>query len=261
MKRCIGLLLGVLLAFCVGCQSSKINTEMSEDRNLILPPCLAIDYQEEADVWEWYRTGCPSYEWARIRITDWKEDSFHVEVDVLYSIYGGVLEGTAEFIDKDLAVLYDDELVSMVSDSVEDVGVYFHFFDDRIEIEHEEGIRWIFGGGGWGTAEGTYIQGEPEYTNCTDVGEIFTDEELATISELLGDSYTEVFKNVIELGEIEETPIENGRRWYAYWPPFDEAKCEIRIYDDGRIYIQGNADMQPTEFYTNTSDSEMPEVE
>lgn len=82
-----------------------------------------------------------------------------------------------------------------------------------------------FGGGGIATTEGTYIQGDPVYTNCADVSGIFTDRELELIQDLLGENYDVLFKNMIELGEMKEYEMDNGRFWEVYKPPYGAEWC------------------------------------
>ncbi len=214
---------------------------------------------------EWYRTGVASYQWARIVISDWKEgESFDVTLDVTYSSYSGTAEGTATFIEEDTAVLYDEDLEAYLQNKDGDHGIYFHFLEDSIEVTHDAHVRAWFGGGGISTAAGTYIQGEVEYTNCTDVSEIFTENELEQIQELLGEKYDPLFKDLIEFGEIKEYPFDKVRMWMAYSPNSFE-RCYITIYEDGRIsieYIERHFDSDAEkEFYTNSGNAEMPDDE
>lgn len=210
---------------------------------------------------EWHRTGVGSYQWAEFIISDWKEgESFEVSGDANYGYYGGPIEGTAIFIEDDLAVLYDENVEDFLQEEG-DHGIYFQFLEDSIIVTHDPYVRLWFGGGGIATAEGTYIQGEPEYTNCDDVSEIFSDGELKQIQELLGEGYNNLFKNIIETGEMTEYKIDNGRLWEAYRPYYSAEWCNIIIYDDGRIYIEGQAYTGPTQFYTNSEDTEMPNIE
>lgn len=222
----------------------------------------AEDVTENGYEGEWYRTDVKSYQWARIIISNWKEgESFDVEILATYGDYGGPIEGTATFVEEDMAVMYSEWVDYFLENHEGDHGIYFQFLEDSILVTHDSDIRLCFGGGGIATAEGTYIQGEPEYTNCADVGEIFTEDELESIQELLSDSYEPLFKNVIELGEITEYDIDNGRLWKAYRPIYGVEWCNILIYDDGRIYIEGYAYGVEKGFYTNSEDTEMPDVE
>lgn len=217
----------------------------------------------------WRRTGVARYQAAEIRISNWEEDSFDV---VLYTIYSntsiGSLRGTATFIDDDIAVLYDEEVETLMrdfdfwQDQVEDSGIYFQFTGNSIIVTHDPYIRNVFGGGGFATAEGTYIQGEPEYTTCTDIAEIFSESELESLQSLLGDRYVTFLRHIIEIGEIEEISIENGRLWKAYWMPYHQVWCNIIIYDNGDIYVEGYSDNGTgREYYTNTEDAEMPDID
>lgn len=120
----------------------------------------------------------------------------------------------------------------------------------------------MFGGGEYATAEGTYIQGKPEYTTCTDIAEIFSESDLESLQSLLGDRYVKLLKHIIEIGEIEEIFIENGRLWKAYWMPYHQVWCNIKIYDNGDIYVEGYSDDGMSyEYYTNTEDAEMLDIE
>ncbi len=220
------------------------NDEMQND--------LVIGYEGE-----WYRTEVPSYDWARMRISNWEGGK---SFDVIIDNYGGYVSGNAVFITEDTAVLYDVELKE-IGYNEEKYGVYLQFLPNEIIITHDPCIGFVFGGSGVYTAEGTYIQGEPEYTNCTDVSEIFTENELELIQELLGESYETLFENMIELGEIREYEIENGRLWEAYKPPYSAEWCNILIYQDGRIYIEGCTYNGTKEFYTNSENTEMPDID
>lgn len=219
---------------------------------------IAVGYEGE-----WYRTNVASYQWAKIKISNWKEgESFDVTVLANYGDYGGPIEGTATFVEKDMAVLYDENVKEFLQNYEGNYGIYFQFTENSIIVTHDSNVRLWFGGNGIATAEGTYIQDEPEYTNCTNVGKIFAESELKSIQELLGNNYKPLFVNIIELGEIKEYGIDNGRLWEAYRPPHSSEWCDILIYNDGRIYIEGYSYGSGTkEFYTNSEDIEMPNVE
>ena len=211
---------------------------------------------------EWHRTDVASYQWANMIISDWKEgESFKVTILANYADYGGPLEGIAVFIKEDVAVLYDENAEEFLKNQEEDHGVYIQFLENSINITHDNCVQMYFGGGGIVTAEGTYIQGDPAYTNCADVDEIFTDRELELIQDLLGESYDVLFKNMIELGEMKEYEMDNGRFWEVYKPPYGAEWCNILIYQDGRIYIEGCSYLGTKEFYTNSGDAEMPDIE
>lgn len=215
----------------------------------------------------WQRTGVARYQAAEIRISNWEEETFDVALYTIYSnTSGGSLRGTATFLDDDIAVLYDEEVEALIQeffqDQVEDSGIYFQFTGNSIIITHNPFIRKVFGGGGFATAEGTYIQGEPEYTTCTDIAEIFSESELESLQSLLGDRYVTFLRHIIEIGEIEEISIENGRLWKAYWMPYHQVWCNIMIYDNGDIYVEGYSDDgMGYEYYTNTEDAEMPDID
>lgn len=228
---------------------------------------LNDDLKNYEEVWQ--RTGVASYQAAEIRISNWEEESFDV---VLYTGYsntsGGSLRGTATFLDDDIAVLYDEEVEALIrkrdfsQDQVEDSGIYFQFTGNSIIVTHDPYIRNVFGGGGFATAEGTYIQGEPEYTTCTDIAEIFSESELESLQGLLGDRYVTFLRHIIEIGEIEEISIKNGRLWKAYWMPYHQVWCNIIIYDNGDIYVEDYSDGgMGYEYYTNTEDAEMPDID
>lgn len=210
---------------------------------------------------EWYRTDVASYEWARIKISNWVEgESFDVLLLANYADYGGPVEGTASFIAEDMAVVYDENLVETFPDQEGDYGVYFQFVEDTIIVTHDGKVRLWFGGSGIVTAEGTYIQGEPEYTNCTDVSQLYTLNELNTLQELLGEDYETLFEGVIEFGKIDEYSIANGRLWKAEYPPYGAVWCNILIYDDGSYFVEGRYWNEEYKFYTNTDATEMPDI-
>lgn len=214
----------------------------------------------------WQRTGVASYQAAEIRISNWKEESFDVVLFTGYSnTSGGSLQGTATFLDDDIAVLYDKEVEALIQDfwgdEPKDVGIYFQFTGDSIIVTHDPLVRNVFGGGGFATAEGTYIQGEPEYTTCTDIAELFSESEMEALQNLLGDRYETLLRHVVEIGEVEEVCIDGGRLWKAYWMPYHQIWCNIIIYDNGDIFVEGYSDDgKGYEYYTNTKDAEMPDI-
>ncbi len=211
---------------------------------------------------EWYRTDVASYEWARIKISNWVEgESFDVLLLANYADYGGPIEGTATFISGDMAVVYDENLMKTFQHKECDYGVYFQFVEDAIIVTHNNDVRLWFGGSGIATAEGTYIQDEPEYTNCTDVSELYTFNELNMLQELLGEDYETLFEGVIEFGEIEEYSIANGRLWKAEYPPYGVVWCNILIYDDGSCFVEGRYWDGEYKFCTNTDATEMPDID
>ncbi len=215
----------------------------------------------------WQRTGVERYQAAEIRISNWKEESFDVVLYTGYSnVSGGVLQGTATYLDDGIAVLYDEGVETLIQDffrdQVEDSGIYFQFTGDSVIVTHDPFIRKVFGGGEFATAEGTYIQGEPEYTTCTDVAEIFSESELESLQSILGDRYVTFLKHIMEIGEVEEFSVKNGRLWKAYWMPYHQVWCNIIIYDNGDIYVEGYSDDgMGYEYYTNTEDTDMPDME
>lgn len=262
------IVLSVIIIFLItGCVNNYLNesTTIDSETNRVneqfstsIDENVVIGYEGE-----WYRTNVASYQWARIKISNWKEgESFDVTILANYADYGGSVEGTAQFIEKDMAVLYDENVEKFLQNYEGDLGIYFQFIENSIIVTHDSYVGLWFGGGGIATAEGTYIQGEPEYTNCTDVSEIFTENELKSLQELLGDRYKELFEDMIELGEITEYEIENGRLWKAYKQPYASEWCNILIYEDGRIYIEGYTfSGEKKEFYTNSGEIEMPHTE
>lgn len=243
----------------IACSEEK---QVTKDNSEIVESAL-MNKRKNGYEGEWYRTNVASYQWARIKISNWKEgESFDVTILANYADYGGSVEGTAQFIEKDMAVLYDENVENFLQNYEGDLGIYFQFIENSIIVTHDSYVGLWFGGGGIATAEGTYIQGEPEYTNCTDVSEIFTENELKSIQELLGDRYKELFEDMIEFGEITEYEIENGRLWKAYKQPYASEWCNILIYEDGRIYIEGYTfSGEKKEFYTNSGEIEMPHTE
>lgn len=208
---------------------------------------------------QWNRTQVASYEQATIEISNWVEDeSFDLKIQNRYSIYSSCLEGKARFVDDSKAIFYDENLKEFLNDEI-DSGIYVTFSDNSINITHAKEISMYFGGGGVCTAEGMYVKGEPEYTNYSDVNMLFSEDELTNIKGVLGESYEPLFKDIIELGEVEIKTIDGGRMWEAYWPPYEVAWCKILIYNDGRVYIEGCPyGGKNKEFYTNSKDTKMP---
>lgn len=260
-KVSIFLLLMVLIL--VGCKNGNSNEHTSSLNNGEISEVIS---EEKVDTvsyeGEWNRTDVASYEWARITISNWVEDeSFYVVLLANYADYGGPIEGTATFVSEDTAVVYDENLMKTFQGQAGDYGVYFQFKEDSIIITHNEDVRLWFGGAGIVTAEGTYIQGEPEYTNVTDVSTIFTEEELKEIQRLLGDEYETMFEWVIEMGETEEYSLTEGTLWKAYYPPYGAVWCNILIYNDDSICIEGSYGENGYWFYSNTDATEMPVIE
>lgn len=259
----VSIFLLLMVFVLVGCKNGNLNDHTSSLDNGEISEVIS---EEKVDTvsyeGEWNRTDVASYEWAKITISNWVEnESFYVVLLANYADYGGLIEGTATFVSEDTAVVYDENLMEMFQGQAGDYGVYFQFKEDSIIVTHGGDVRIWFGGAGIVTAKGTYIQGEPEYTNVTDVSTIFTEEELKEIQRLLGDEYETMFEWVIEMGETEEYSLTEGTLWKAYYPPYGAVWCNILIYNDGGICIEGSYGENDYWFYSNTDATEMPVIE
>ncbi len=259
----VSIFLLLMVFVLVGCKNGNLNEHTSSLNNGEISEVIS---EEKVDTvsyeGEWNRTDVASYEWARITISNWVEnESFDVILDATYSYYSGTVRGTAQFITPNTAVLYDEDVMDIYEDSSNDCGVYFKFENNKIIVTHDNYLRMWFGGGGIATAEGTYIQGTPEYINSYDVTELYSEQELEEIKKLLGEDYEYMFVFVVEYGVVEEVEMEGGRYYKAYIPPYGAERCNILIYDDGNIYIDGSNYDKTYWFYSNTDATEMPVIE
>lgn len=218
---------------------------------------------------EWNRTNVPTYYYGHMDISNQDETGFQVVGDCMWFSHSGVIEGKAYFVTKDIAVYrFYNEYAS------EDNYLGYENEYEYIVFEKTANGLFVYATGSGGAigagancfVEGEYVSGDPVYTNANILKETYTDEQLATIENLVGDElYENIFVITTENGQIEckSCQLEDeslGTFYSAYIPGIaDYNYYSLIICDNGDIYCEIGPD---GEFYTNVDNAaEMPEYE
>ena len=189
---------------------------------------------------EWHRTNTHSSINGTITIDEVNEDNLHFVGEFQFFYHLGDAEGEAYFISENEAV-YEDERGTIT----------FTLEDGELTLVSEGNPGWM---GNRVTADGTYVMGEPAYTNRNVIAETFPNGENEEISEMLGEISDEVFLAPTYIGIVteEDVTLSDGTsaRHIECYVPTDSAGYDIIITEDGMIYFlsYGSA------FVTNDTD-------
>lgn len=189
---------------------------------------------------EWNRTNTHSSMAGIVTIDEVDEDSMHFLGEFQFFYHLGDAEGEAYFISENEAV-YEDERGTIT----------FTLEDGELSLVSEGNPGYM---GNRVTADGTYVIGEPAYTNRNVIAETFPNGENEEISEMLGEISDEVFLTPTYIGIVteEDVTLSDGTsaRHIECYVPTDTAGYDIIITEDGMIYFlsYGSA------FVTNDTD-------
>jgi len=190
---------------------------------------------------EWHRTNTHSSIYGTITIDEVNEDSLHFVGEFGYFYHGGDAFGEAYFISENEAV-YEDER-----------GTITFTLEDGVLTLVSEGNPGLMGNRV--TADGTYVIGEPAYTNRNVIAETFPNGENEEISEMLGEISDEVFLTPTYIGIVteEDVTLSDGTsaRHIECHIPTDSTSYDILITEDGLMYFLGNYGSRETVFVTN----------
>lgn len=203
---------------------------------------------EQAEMFEgtWNRTGVASTLGAEIAITEQTEEGFAFEGDFYYFSHSGWIEGTAYFIASNVAIF---EYTQDIFEETEDTASEYLVFERT-----QEGMQVYASASsadlGFGmnvSADGSYVQGEPQYTNATVLEDNFTVDVQEAMQGLLGDDYEDCFKTVVEFGVIISTPaaLEDGTKatfYEAFIPTMGGYAFEMLSCENGDIYFSSEVE-------------------
>lgn len=199
--------------------------------------------QAENFVATWNRTDVQNCMSAQIIVSNQDGEGFDFSGDFLYYSHSGYLAGRAYFVSPDMAIFeYQPEY------SENDITQYVVF--ERTE----EGLNVIasdcsgaLGLGASVSVDGTYIEGEPVYTNATVLEDNFTADEQESIKNMLGNDYDEYFKDVVEYGVLEssECTLEDGTKavfYEGFMPTMGGYAFELLKCENGDLYFYPEAE-------------------
>ncbi len=199
--------------------------------------------QAENFVATWNRTDVQNCMSAQIIVSNQDGEGFDFSGDFLYYSHSGYLAGRAYFVSPDMAIFeYQPEY------SENDITQYVVF--ERTE----EGLNVIasdcsgaLGLGASVSVDGTYIEGEPVYTNATVLEDNFTADEQENMKSMLGDDYDECFKDVVEYGILEssECTLEDGTKavfYEGFMPTMGGYAFELLKCENGELYFYSEAE-------------------
>ena len=187
----------------------------------------------------WARTQVHSSSSGDIEIENVNDEGFHFSGEFYYYSHSGEVEGDAFFISEDTAICrqFDEEDIDG-----EPAYIGLRITDGFLSVI-ESGF--VEGLGMNVYISGTYVQGEPDYTNANIVESTFSDSELDEMKVLLGeDSYKELFIDDTELGVVtcSDITISDGRaaRLITCTVPTMGGSMgyEMIITDEGKIYFK-----------------------
>ena len=224
-------------------KSMKRKGDMQQEEfKKIYAQIQSVDHAENF-VGTWNRTDVQSGMPAHIIVTNQDTEGFDFSGEFFYYSHLGCLEGRAYFVSSDIAIYeYQSEY------SEDDITQYVVF--ERTE----EGLKVIAsdysGALGFGanvTADGTYIEGEPLYTNATVLEDNFTADEQENMKNMLGDDYDEYFKYIVEYGVLERSQctLEDGTKadfYEGYIPTMGGYAFKLLKCENGNLYFYPEAE-------------------
>lgn len=187
---------------------------------------------------EFCRTDVPVAYDGTLIISDQDSTGFDFMLGCGYYSHYGYMEGEAEFVSQNVAIFeYTDEW----TEEGEEQYVVFERTDDGINIFPSGGSSQL-GFGMYVTADGFYVEGEPEYTNANILNDTFTLDEQEEIKAMLEGVYVECFKMVVEFGVIKayDCELASGEQavfYEAYIPTMGGYGFELLITENGEIYF------------------------
>lgn len=200
---------------------------------------------EQAESFEgtWYRTDTASSLGAELTITDQTVEGFAFVGDFYYYSHSGWMEGNAKFVAPNVAIF------EYMNDWGEDIISEYLVFEKT-----PEGMKLYASAAsadlGFGMnvfAEGSYVQGEPVYTNATVFDDNFTAEVQAQMQTLLGENYEEYFRFPVEMGILTSTSAtlaDGGSATYydVFVPTMGGYAFQLLLCENGEVYFYSEAD-------------------
>lgn len=198
----------------------------------------------------WNRTDVIKGCGGQIEVSNQDAEGFDFSGEFLYYSHSGTIAGRAYFVTPEIAIYeYNQEGFDTIETQEGADAPEYVVFEKT-----EEGFKVIASASsadlGFGMsvfADGTYVAGEPVYTNATVLEDNFTPEEQENIKALLGDAYDTYFKDVVEFGILESTgcTLEDGTNaifYDAFIPTMGGYRFELLKCGNGDLYFYSEAD-------------------
>lgn len=198
----------------------------------------------------WRRTDVIKGCGGQIEVSNQDAEGFDFSGEFLYYLHSGIIAGRAYFVTPEIAIYeYNQEGFDTIETQEEADEPEYVVFEMT-----EEGFKVIASASsadlGFGMsvfADGTYVAGEPVYTNATVLEDNFTPEEQENIKAILGDAYDTYFKDVVEFGVLESTEctLEDGTNaifYDAFIPTMGGYRFELLKCENGDLYFYSEAE-------------------
>lgn len=207
---------------------------------------------ENAESFEgtWHRTDVVKGCGGQIEVSNQDAEGFDFSGVFMYYSHNGVIAGRAYFVTPEIAIYeYNQEGFDTIETQEEADAPEYVVFEKT-----EEGFKVVASASsadlGFGMsvfADGTYVAGEPVYTNATVLEDNFTPEEQESIKALLWDAYDTYFKDVVEFGVLEsaECTLEDGTNaifYDAFIPTMGGYQFELLKCENGDLYFYSEAE-------------------
>lgn len=192
----------------------------------------------------WYRTNTASSYYGTIVIKNQDKEGFEFEGEFGYYSHSGSVEGKAYYLSENTAIYkYDD-----MGEEEYTEYVIFQLNGDKLMV-CASANGGALGLGANVCVDGEYVKGEPVYTNANILEETFTQEQLDSLKNVLGeDIYGEFFVWPVEEGVITVSNciLENGakaKHYDVFVPTMGGYAFQLLMVENGNWYYLSESDM------------------
>ncbi len=204
-----------------------------------------IQPMEQAESFEgtWHRTDVASGFGAELTITEQSEEGFAFVGDFYYYAHSGWMEGDAKFVAPNIAVFeymneWDGEVTTSEYLVFEKTQEGMNVYASAASADLGFGMN-VF-------ADGSYVQGEPVYTNATVLADNFTVEVQEKVQVLLGNAYDDYFKFPVEMGILTSTPAvltdgSSATYYDVFVPTMGGYAFQLLVCENGEVYFCSEA--------------------
>ena len=195
-------------------------------------------------VGEWNRTNTASSYYGKIVIKNQNKEGFEFEGELGYYSHSGSMEGKAYYLSQNTAIyryegMGDEEFFEYV---------IFQLEGEKMIVKASAGSASL-GFGANVIADGEYITGEPVYTNANILEETFTQEELDSLKNVLGeDIYEEFFVWPVKEGvvTVSDCTLENGNKathYDVFVPTMGGYAFQLLMVENGDWYYLSESEV------------------
>ena len=195
-------------------------------------------------VGEWNRTNTASSYYGKIVIKNQNKEGFEFEGELGYYSHSGSMEGKAYYLSQNTAIyryesIGDEELFEYV---------IFQLEGEKMIVKASAGSASL-GFGANVIVDGEYITGEPVYTNANILEETFTQEELDSLKNVLGEEiYEEFFVWPVKEGvvTVSDCTLENGNKathYDVFVPTMGGYAFQLLMVENGDWYYLSESEV------------------